>query len=183
VDSAAHEAAFPNTIAILAGSIDTDKRKHIELIKQNALVISEYEKETTPRNWSFVHRNRLITGIAAAVCVMQADLKSGSAASCDLALKQQKPLFAPPHRLGESEATNALLASGKAKTIWSEETLLDELGLRAAPKSADPVLQFAADRPLFESALEKFGAAIYEYELAGKIVVKDGRIELADVGY
>ena len=183
VDSAAHEAAFPNTIAILAGSIDNDRRRHIAPVKQNALVLSEFEKETAPRNWSFVHRNRLITGIAAVVCVTQADLKSGSSASCNLALRQKKPLFTLPHRLGESEATNALLASGKAKAIWSEETILNALGLRAAPKESDPVLLFAADRPLFESALDKFGAIVYEYELAGKIVVRDGRIELADVSY
>ena len=40
VDSAAHEAAFPNTIAILAGSIDNDRRRHIAPVKQNALVLS-----------------------------------------------------------------------------------------------------------------------------------------------
>ncbi|MDR1452095.1 MAG: DNA-protecting protein DprA [Helicobacteraceae bacterium] len=183
VDNAAHEAAFPNTIAILAGSIDTDKRKHIESIGKNALILSEYEKETTPRNWSFVHRNRLITGLAAAVLVTQAEAKSGSDASCRLALKQSKRLYVLPHRLGESEATNELLASGKAKAIWSEETLLNDLGLRAAPKENDPLLLFAADRPPLEAAMEKFGALVYEYELGGKIVVKDGRIELADARY
>ncbi|MDR2638433.1 MAG: DNA-protecting protein DprA [Helicobacteraceae bacterium] len=183
IDGAAHEAAFPNTIAILASSIDMDDRKHIAQIKQNALVLSEYDQGVTPRNWSFVHRNRLITGIAAAVCVMQAEPKSGSEASCNIALKQSKRLFALPHRLGESEATNRLLASAKASAIWSEETLLNALGLRAAPALSDPLLRFAADRPSYDDALERFGALIYEYELAGKIVVKDGRIELADAGY
>jgi DNA processing protein len=181
VDTAAHEAAFPNTIAILAGSIDEDKRDHIERIKQNALVLSEFEKETTPRSWSFVYRNRLVTGLSCAVCVMEANLQSGSSSSCNFALTQNKPLFVIPHRLGESGATNELLSQGKARTIWSEETLLSELKLSAPQKkSSDPVLLFAADRPPYEAALEKFGATLYEYELGGKIVVKDGRIELAD---
>jgi DNA processing protein len=180
IDSVAHEAAFPNTIAILASSIDMDERRHITQFKQNALVLSEYERGVTPRNWSFVHRNRLITGVAAAVCVMQAELQSGSSASCDLALKQSKPLFALPHRLGESEATNRALKSAKASAIWSEEALLKALGLRVAPKEDDPLLLFAAERPLYDTALERFGALIYEYELGGKIVVKDGRIELAN---
>ncbi|MDR1910929.1 MAG: DNA-processing protein DprA [Helicobacteraceae bacterium] len=183
IDSAAHEAAYPNTIAILAGSIDTDDRDQIKPIKQNALVLSEYEKEITPRNWSFVHRNRLVTGLAIAVCVTYADPRSGSSSSCNYAIKQNKPLFVLPHRIGESDATNSLLASGKARAIWSEEKLLSDLGLQAPKKSEDPLLQFAADRPAYDAALEKFGALIYEYELSGKINVKDGRIELANVSY
>ncbi|MDR2904730.1 MAG: DNA-protecting protein DprA [Helicobacteraceae bacterium] len=180
IDENAHEAAGENTIAILAGSIDRDKRKLIDKIKENALVLSEYERDIEPKNWSFVHRNRLITGIADIVCVTEAELNSGSHASINRALDQKKDIYVIPHRLGESEATNKLLRENKAKIIWDENTLLKALNLELKANEKDEILIYAKTRPIYDDAIEKFGAKIYEYELEGKIVVTNGRIEVGD---
>ena len=181
VDGIAHEAAFPNTIAVLAGSIEcgfVHINKHlIERCKENALVISEYEKNIEPRAWNFVHRNRLVTGLANAVCVMEADMRSGSITSANYAIEQGKPLFVLPHELDKSGGTNMLLSQRKAEAIWSEEFLLNKIGLNAQQKTDDKLLIYCSNRPSFEEALERFGAQIYEYELAGKIAVKEGRVE------
>ncbi|MGE4295074.1 MAG: DNA-processing protein DprA [Campylobacterales bacterium] len=181
VDALAHEAAGSATVAVLAGSIDvgfvqTNKRL-IAHIRQNGLVLSEYESATPPKPWGFVHRNRLVTGLAQAVIVAEADEKSGSMTSAQFALKQKRPLYVLPHRLGESGGTQSLLQRGLAKPLWSVETLLADLGL-ATPVQEDDFMRYCQNRPTYEEALERFGAAVYEHELSGRILVRDGRIEV-----
>ena len=181
VDAIAHEAAFPNTIAVLAGSIDVGfvrtNKALIERIRQNGLVLSEYESQTQPKPWSFVHRNRLVTGLSQAVLVAEADEKSGSMTSAGFAQKQQRPLYVLPHRLGESGGTQHLLLKRLAEPVYGVEPLLGALGLEAHSEE-DELLLFCQNRPSYEAALEKFGHRIYEYELSGQITVKEGRIEV-----
>jgi DNA processing protein len=181
VDAIAHEAAFPNTIAILAGSIERGyirlNKNLIDRLRQNALVLSEYESEMEPKGWMFVHRNRLVTGISQAVCVMEADPHSGSMTSANLAIKQGRKLFVLPHELGSSDGTNKLCEERLADMIWSEETLLKELGLNGAAAESDELLDFCSNRPTYDEFFERFGAKAYEYELSGRIVVKGGFVE------
>lgn len=181
VDIVAHEAALPNTIAILAGSIDVgfvrSNKKVIDLIRSDGLILSEYEANTEPKPWSFVHRNRLITALADAVIVAEADEKSGSMTSANFALEQGKKLFVLPHRLYESSGTQRLLMEGKATPILSVENLLKELDLIEYEQNEDEFMVYANTRPTLEEATVKFGAMVFEYEILGKIAVVDGRIE------
>lgn len=180
VDIVAHEAAFPSTIAILAGSIDVGfvatNKNIIEKMQKEALVLSEYESRTHPRAWNFVHRNRLVVALASAVIVAEADSKSGSMTSAQLALDQQKPLFVLPHRLHESDGTQKLLMEGKAKPIYRIESLLKELGLEPYEATQDDFLEYVRTCPSYEEATIKFGSLVYEYELMGKIAVSEGRV-------
>lgn len=184
VDAIAHEHSFPRTIAVLAGSLDVGfvqtNRKLIERIRTEGLLLSEYEASTPPKPWSFVHRNRLVTALADAVVVMEADEKSGSMSSARFALQQGRPLYVPPHRLGESAGTNTLLQSSQALPLWGAQTVLDALAIRPAGGGPirDELLHFCADRPTYEAALERFGARLMEYELSGRIVVVEGRVEV-----
>jgi DNA processing protein len=184
VDAIAHEHSFPRTIAVLAGSLDVGfvqtNRKLIERIRTEGLLLSEYEASTPPKPWSFVHRNRLVTALADAVVVMEADQKSGSMTSARFALQQRRPLYVPPHRLGESAGTNGLLQRGEAQPLWETRALLDELAIRPAmgDQTHDELLYFCADRPTYEAALERFGARLMEYELSGRIAVVEGRVEV-----
>ncbi|GHV05014.1 DNA protecting protein DprA [Campylobacterota bacterium] len=184
IDAIAHEAAFPNTIAILAGSIDVGftqaNRALIERMKERSLILSEYDEKIEPRTWSFVHRNRLVTALASAVCIMEATTNSGSMTSANFAISQRRELFALPHRIDESSGTNGLIASGAARAIWGEEQLLEALGL-SARISDDELIRYCLDRPTYEEALERFGARLFEYELGGKISIANGRVEVASV--
>lgn len=181
VDAIAHEAAFPNTVAVLAGSIETgfvrSNQNLIQRMRNEGLVLSEYESGVEPKPWSFVHRNRLVTGLAQAVIVAEADENSGSMTSARFAIKQQKPLYALPHRLGESAGTQNLLSAKQAQAVWSVEALITGLGLKAV-KKGDDLMDYFQSRPLYEEAIGRFGAAVYEYELSGRITVRDGRVEV-----
>ena len=172
VDIIAHAHAQPRTIMFSPSSLDIlYPKSNAQLISQmmsQALVLSEYEREYMPHRYSFLERNRLVIAMSEVVIIPQADLYSGSMQSARLALELGKPLFVLPHRIGESEGTNSLLQSSKARAIYHidgfiEEILGKEIGAR------DEVLDFIALNPSIEAGLERFGALLYEYELEGKI--------------
>ena len=182
VDAIAHENSLPNTIAVLAGSLDVGfvqtNRKLIEQIRSHGLLLSEYESETAPKPWSFVHRNRLVTALADVVVVMEAAAKSGSMSSAAFALAQQKRLFVPPHRLGESEGTNGLLFEKKAQILDSVDSLTALLSLNRQAQTDDELITFCQNRPTYEETLERFGHRVSEYELLGYIRVVQGCVEV-----
>ncbi len=196
-DIAAHAASMPLTIAVFANGLDIiyppSNAKTIKEIYQNALAISEYAPQTSPRPENFLARNRIVVGLSDAVIIAQAELKSGSMSSAYHAKRAGIPIYCLPQRLGESGGTNALIASNQARLLsdfnafskqildkkLSEPTLFDDSELFSiAPKpkkpnsvATDPLLAFISQNPNLNDALAKFGELIYEYELEGKIAI------------
>lgn len=178
VDIIAHSGAFPRTIMIAPTDLNhiypPSNKKIIEQIYSQALVLSEYENVALPRAYHFLQRNRLVVALSDCVIIPQADLSSGSMESARIAMELNKPIFVLPHRLGESEGSNSLLAQGKAKAIYSPHEWIEEwLGGLFVPQS-DEILTFCEKMPSFQEAYERFGEKIYEYELEGKIGRKNG---------
>jgi len=91
IDALAHEASFPNTIAVLANGLDIIypkvNKKLLLKMQDNALLLSEYEDTTQAKPYSFVHRNRLVVALGEVLVVAQADLNSGSMRSVEYALE------------------------------------------------------------------------------------------------
>ena len=85
-----------------------------EKIPQSGGLISEYCPETTPRSIFFPNRNRIISGMADIVLIVEARKKSGSLITADFALEQGKEIYAVPGRVGDklSEGTNRLIQQG-----------------------------------------------------------------------
>ena len=87
IDAAAHRASLASgTVAVLAGGNDhIYPREHVDLAKailpQGALV-SEMPMGWEPRARDFPRRNRLISGLAAGVVVVEAAKRSGSLITC-----------------------------------------------------------------------------------------------------
>jgi DNA processing protein len=130
-DIIAHQGAFPNTISIMANSLDIiypkTNKSTIQQMEKDALILSEYESNHMPHKNSFVTRNRLISGLADILIIAQADENSGSLRSAEFALKQNKPIYVLPHRLNESNGTNKLIAEKKAKIIHNLEYFIHEI--------------------------------------------------------
>ncbi len=185
VDALAHKGAGGRTIAVMANSLDIIypkvNRPLIEEIYARGLALSEHETAHEARSYDFILRNRIVVGLAQAVVVAEADLKSGSMSSAQFAIKTGKPLYVLPHRMGESEGTQELLASGAARPITSIEGFVRSLGLRAASKDADEFLAHVARHPDYHAALARFGDRVFEYELNGLIDVVNGQIRLTGV--
>lgn len=97
------------------------------LCKQGG-VISEYEWGTPPRAGYFPPRNRIVSGLADAVIVVEARKKSGTLITVDMALEQGKEVYAVPGRLVDdlSSGCNFLIKNG-AGILLDMEEFMEEL--------------------------------------------------------
>ena len=93
-------------------------------------VLSEYPPGTSPLPQHFPARNRIISGLADVVLVMEAKEKSGSLITADMALEQGKDVYALPGPVNSrlSQGCNYLIRQG-AGILLSPKDLLEELGI------------------------------------------------------
>lgn len=138
IDSIAQEAALQTgawVLGVLGCGVDVCyPRENIDLyerISRQGALISEYIPGTQPNSLFFPARNRLISGLADCVLVVEAKEKSGSLITGDCALEQGKDLYAVPGRLTDpcSAGCNYLIKQG-AGIVLSPEDLLEELLLQ-----------------------------------------------------
>lgn len=85
----------------------------------NGGVISEYGPGVLPIAGNFPMRNRIISGLADAVLVVEAKKKSGSLITADMALDQGKGVLAIPGRITDvlSEGCNNLIYNGATMVL------------------------------------------------------------------
>ena len=136
IDSICHRAAIDaggKTIAVLGSGINVCyPRCNIGLyseICENHLVISENGLDIEPFPYSFPIRNRIVSGLSDGVAVIEAREKSGSLITAELALAQNKNLYALPGRIYDplSKGTNALLREGAAMAIDSCSSIIKDV--------------------------------------------------------
>lgn len=171
IDAAAHRGALSQkgqTFGVLGCGVEqcypaSNRNLYDQMVKEGG-VLSEFEEGERPLAWHFPRRNRVISGLADAVLVVEARVKSGSLITADLALEQGKPVFAIPGRVGDllSEGCNQLIYQG-AVPAWKPEVILQEMkwepqnGSKAARESAlsgqIPGLGLAREEELVYSCL------------------------------
>ncbi len=180
VDALSHQAACPSTVAVMANSLDIVYPKVneslIKKMREKALIISEYEPTTRATKYSFVHRNRIVVALGEALIITEADLNSGSIRSAQIAIEMGKEIFVLSHRVGESLGTQKLLLEGYAKPIIDIDAFISSFGELS---TSEKELEFFKNAPMLDDALREFGDKIYEWELEGKITIKDLRVYLA----
>lgn len=99
-------------------------------VKKNGGVISEFPPNTQPRSGLFPMRNRIISGLADVVLIIEARNRSGTLITADLALEQGKEVYVIPGRVTDSLSVgcNRLLKQG-AGILLSIDEMLEETGL------------------------------------------------------
>ena len=120
IDQAAHRASLASgTVAVLAGGHDkVYPPEHedllAELIETGGAAISEMPLGHAPRARDFPRRNRLISGAALGVVVVEAALRSGSLITARIAAEQGREVFAVPGSPLDPRAagTNDLIKQG-----------------------------------------------------------------------
>ncbi len=180
VDALAHQAAYPNTIAVMANSLDIVypkvNAKLIENIWQHALALSEYPEGTRATKYSFVVRNRIVVALGEFLIITQADANSGTMRSAEIALELGKKIYVLPHRLGESAGTQRLLQEGLAEPIWDIDAFAAQFGTAVDENETDALLAFCKKSPTLAEVTAKFGDLVYTYELEGRVKIENLKV-------
>ena len=158
IDAAAHHGALAaggRTIAVLGCGLDiTYPPEHVRLRAEIAgagAVLTEFSPGTPPLASHFPRRNRIISGLAMGVVVVEASAESGSLITARLALEQGREVFAVPGLIDAplSRGPHGLLKQG-AKLVETVddivEELLPQLDTAGVPKR-QPVLSKATELP------------------------------------
>lgn len=122
-------------MAVLGSGVDVwYPREHADLgealIAAGGAVISEYPPGTRPEAWRFPARNRIISGLSAAVVVVEAAEKGGALITARLAAEQGREIFAVPGDVDRrtSVGTNLLIRDG-AVPVLGPDDLIEALSL------------------------------------------------------
>ena len=139
VDLAAHKAAVEvggRCIAVLASGVDIITPQSNEwlgrkIIKSGGAIVSEYPISTMPQKAFFPFRNRIISGLAKAVIVVEGMERSGTIHTANHAAKQGREVFAVPGQITSpmSGAPHYLIKNG-AKMVTDVKDILDELDMQ-----------------------------------------------------
>jgi DNA processing protein len=145
IDAAAHEAALESgTIAVLAGGLDNIyPPEHAELQHQigtRGCLVSENPPGFVPRAQDFPRRNRIISGVALGVLIVEAARRSGTLITARAAADQGRVVFAVPgHPLDpRAEGTNRLLKDGATLATEPNDVIEALAPMLAQPLSSIP---------------------------------------------
>ena len=131
IDQAAHRASLGGgTVAVLAGGHDKIyPPEHEDLLAEmlgaGGAAISEMPLGHVPRARDFPRRNRLISGVALGVVVVEAALRSGSLITARIAAEQGREVFAVPGSPLDPRAagTNDLIKQGATLTTEAADVI------------------------------------------------------------
>jgi DNA processing protein len=195
IDAAAHRGGLrgdASTIAVVGTGLDTvypaRNKTLAHQIARHGAIVSEFPLATPPNRENFPRRNRIISGLASGVLVVEAALSSGSLITARLAAEQGRDVFAIPGSIHSpfSKGCHSLIKQG-AKLVESAQDVLEELKWHStSPANADeqdddpsanPLLQHMGYDAVSVDALaaranvsaEKISQTLLELELSGDI--------------
>jgi DNA processing protein len=140
IDAVAHQAALNaggRTLAVLGSGVDCiyppEHRKLAERIAAQGALVSDYAPGTPPEANNFPPRNRIISGLARAVVIVEAGLDSGALITASFAAEQGREVFSVPGNINapQSQGTNRLIRDG-ARPLLSPQDILELLNLNMA---------------------------------------------------
>ena len=135
IDAFSHEGALEadgKVIGVLGSGIDVmGPRRNRDLmnrgLENGGLVVSEYEPGYPASSWTFPARNRIISGLAEAVVIVEAGLNSGSLITAKHAAEQGRPVYAVPGNINSQSSigTNLLIRDGVTPLVIIDDLIRD----------------------------------------------------------
>lgn len=122
-------------IAVLAGGLDSIyPAQNVDLsrrIAANGLLVSEYRPYVKPRQYSFINRNRIISGLSDGTLVVEAGRKSGATSTAMFCVEHGRELFVIPGNITspQSFGTNDLINEMPDCFTISPEQILKRLNI------------------------------------------------------
>ena len=198
IDAAAHRGALEgdgSTIAVLGSGVDVVyPPRNADLhraIAERGAAVSEFPLGTPAIGGNFPRRNRLISGLARGVLVVEAALASGSLITARLAAEQGRDVFAIPGSIHSplSKGCHVLIKDG-AKLVESAQDVLGELGslapartvAQSSPEVAHELLEHLGYDPCNVDTLcqrsgltpDTVSAMLLQLELEGRVASLPG---------
>jgi DNA processing protein len=198
IDAAAHRGALDGrgaTVGVLGTGIDVvypaRNAALFAALASRGAIVSEFPLGTPPVAANFPRRNRLISGLARGVLVVEAALDSGSLITARLAGEQGRDVFAVPGSIHSplSKGCHALIKEG-AKLVESAHDVLGEIAgaafpatsSRAAPEESHVLLRHLGYDPCNVDTLcgrsgltaEVVSAMLLQLELEGRVASLPG---------
>lgn len=148
IDAAAHEGALRgpgSTIAVIGTGADrvypASNRALAHRIAEAGCILSEYALGTPPVAANFPRRNRIISGMAAGVLVVEAAAQSGSLITAQMAAEQGREVFALPGSI------HSALAKGCHQLIREGAQLVETVDEVLAAMRVSPLVRHGACAP------------------------------------
>jgi DNA processing protein len=180
IDAAAHLGGLETgSVAVVAGGVDVvypeANRGLYDALAHQGAVVAELPLGTEPQARHFPRRNRIISGMALGVVVVEAAARSGSLITARFALEQGREVFAVPGSPLDPRARgcNDLLRHGATLTETAADVLaqlspqlggveplrpVSSLAIPGAPPSPGPrVVEPVGDEDGAELILERLG--------------------------
>lgn len=161
IDTAAHQGALQalqttvnagSTIAVIGTGMDivypARNRELAHRIAEHGCIISEYPLGMPAIAANFPRRNRIISGLARGVLVVEAALQSGSLITARMAAEQGRDMFAIPGSIHSplTKGCHLLIKQG-AKLVETAQDILEELQYAFAPTAPRERATPAVDAP------------------------------------
>lgn len=170
IDTAAHQGSLRcshknnagSTVAVIGTGADivypARNRTLAHQIAQAGCIVSEYPLGMPAIAANFPRRNRIISGLARGVLVVEAAAQSGSLITARMALDQGREVFAIPGSIHSplSKGCHQLIKQG-AKLVESAQDILEEFGHFQLPRSATPTASSNAKNSAAEQLLMTMG--------------------------
>ena len=158
IDSAAHQGALDGrglTVAVMGTGLDSvypkENRKLADRIAESGALLTEFTLQSPPLPQHFPFRNRVISGMALGVVVVEGAERSGSLITARMAMEQGRDVFAVPGNItsAKSFGPNTLIKDG-AKLVQTWRDVVEELPFEIKadilaserPEGGDAQLQF-----------------------------------------
>ncbi|QXT40935.1 DNA-processing protein DprA [Gymnodinialimonas ceratoperidinii] len=159
IDAIAHKSSLETgTVAVLAGGVDvvypTENAEIAAQIAEVGLRLSEQPLGLQPQARHFPRRNRIVSGLARGVIVVEAAARSGSLITARCAAEQGRDVMAVPGHPLDSRASgaNILLRDG-ATLVRGVEDVIEALGApKPPPGSASAMVRDYQSPPPVPSA-------------------------------
>ncbi len=154
IDGTAHKAALEaggRTVAVMGGGLESIyPPEHLDLarnIAESGAVVSEYPLGTKPKAEHFPRRNRVVSGLALGVLVVESDMEGGAMLTVKWALEQDREVFAVPgSALSPKSAGPSWLIQQGAKLVVECEDVLEELNIAVLKPGEPSGRQLSLDR-------------------------------------
>ncbi len=160
IDTVAHQTTLRekgNTIAVLGNGFEHIFPKknmglYQQIIENHGLVITEYSPEEEAKSENFLERNRIVSGLALGILVVEAMYRSGTSVTARLAKQQGRKVFALPHEVDDKNGrgTNRLIQEG-AKIVTCTEDIIKEfpfLSYKVPPKKKEKEIEIQEGRKI-----------------------------------